>query len=61
MKLDEQQSKLKELVEQFNQSNEQMQMLQANNAELRMQIAKQQGIVEALQSMDKGKKGNAKT
>ncbi len=60
MKLEEQQSKLKELVDQFNQSNEQIQMLQANNAELRMQIAKQQGVVEALQSLDKGKK-NAKT
>jgi hypothetical protein len=35
-------------------------MLQANNAELRMQIAKQQGVIEALQSLDKGKK-NAKT
>ena len=60
MKLEEQQTKLKELVDQFNQSNEQIQMLQANNAELRMQIAKQQGVVEALQSLDKGKK-NAKT
>tara|TARA_A100001011_G_scaffold227014_1_gene235105 strand:+ start:853 stop:1035 length:183 start_codon:yes stop_codon:yes gene_type:complete len=60
MKLEEQQSKLKELVDQFNQSNEQIQMLQANNAELRMQIAKQQGVIEALQSLDKGKK-NAKT
>ena len=60
MKLEEQQLKLKELVDQFNQSNEQIQMLQANNAELRMQIAKQQGVIEALQSLDKGKK-NAKT
>jgi|TARA_R100001460_G_scaffold82844_1_gene123728 prefoldin subunit 5 len=60
MKLEEQQSKLKELVDQFNQCNEQIQMLQANNAELRMQIAKQQGVIEALQSLDKGKK-NAKT
>ena len=60
MKLQEQQSKLKELVDQFNQCNEQITMLQANNAELRMQIAKQQGVIEALQSLDKGKK-NAKT
>jgi|TARA_Y100001933_G_scaffold238502_1_gene262288 prefoldin subunit 5 len=60
MKLEEQQSKLKELVDQFNQCNEQITMLQANNAELRMQIAKQQGVIEALQSLDKGKK-NAKT
>ena len=55
MKLEEQQSKLKELVDQFNQCNEQITMLQANNAELRMQIAKQQGVIEALQSLDKGK------
>ena len=60
MKLEEQQSKLKELVDQFNQCNEQITMLQANNAELRMQIEKQQGVIEALQSLDKGKK-NAKT
>ena len=60
MKLEEQQSKLKELVDQFNQCNEQITMLQANNAELRMQLAKQQGVIEALQSLDKGKK-NAKT
>tara|TARA_A100001035_G_C27652279_1_gene439803 strand:- start:492 stop:674 length:183 start_codon:yes stop_codon:yes gene_type:complete len=60
MKLEKQQSKLKELVDQFNQCNEQITMLQANNAELRMQIAKQQGVIEALQSLDKGKK-NAKT
>jgi len=60
MKLEEQQSKLKELVDQFNQCNEQITMLQANNAELRMQIAKQQGVIEALQSLDKGSK-NAKT
>ena len=33
MKLEEQQSKLKELVDQFNQCNEQITMLQANNAE----------------------------
>ena len=60
MKLEEQQSKLKELVDQFNQCNEQITMLQANNAELRMKIAKQQGVIEALQSLDKGSK-NAKT
>tara|TARA_R100000655_G_scaffold87518_1_gene127713 strand:+ start:253 stop:435 length:183 start_codon:yes stop_codon:yes gene_type:complete len=60
MKLEEQQSKLKELVDQFNQCNEQITMLQANNAELRMQIAKQQGVIEALQSLEEGKK-NAKT
>jgi|TARA_X000000950_G_scaffold285262_1_gene390714 prefoldin subunit 5 len=60
MKLEEQQSKLKELVDQFNQCNEQITMLQANNSELRMQIAKQQGVIEALQSLEKGSK-NAKT
>ena len=60
MKLEEQQSKLKDLVDQFNQCNEQITMLQANNAELRMQIAKQQGVIEALQSLEKGSK-NAKT
>ena len=60
MKLEEQQSKLKELVDQFNQCNEQITMLQANNAELRMEIAKQQGVIEALQSLEKGSK-NAKT
>ena len=60
MKLEEQQSKLKELVDQFNQCNEQITMLQANNAELRMQIAKQQGVIEALQSLEQGSK-NAKT
>jgi prefoldin subunit 5 len=60
MKIEEQKEKLQELVNQFNQSNEQIQMLQANNAELRMQIAKQQGVIEALDSVSKVKK-NAKT
>ena len=36
-------------------------MLQSSLAELRMKIAKQQGIVEALQSIEKGKKKDAKT
>ena len=56
MKLSEQQNTLKELVEQYNQTNEQITMLQANNSELRMKIAKQQGIIEALESLQKGKK-----
>jgi|TARA_R100000479_G_scaffold93026_1_gene45880 prefoldin subunit 5 len=60
MKIEEQKEKLQELVNQFNQGNEQIQMLQANNAEIRMQIAKQQGIIEALESVGKVKK-NAKT
>ena len=60
MKLSEQQNTLKELVEQYNQTNEQITMLQANNSELRMKITKQQGIIEALESLQKGKK-NVKT
>ena len=50
---------IKRAKNQFNQCNEQITMLQANNSELRMQIAKQQGVIEALQSLEKGSK-NAK-
>tara|TARA_Y100000401_G_C8137653_1_gene133279 strand:- start:31 stop:213 length:183 start_codon:yes stop_codon:yes gene_type:complete len=60
MKLQEQQEKLQSLVDQYNQANEQITMLQASNADLRLQISKQQGIIEALESVQKGKK-NAKT
>ena len=60
MKLQEQKEKLQSLVDQYNQANEQITMLQASNADLRLQISKQQGIIEALESVQKGKK-NAKT
>ena len=60
IKLQEQQEKLQSLVDQYNQANEQITMLQASNADLRLQISKQQGIIEALESVQKGKK-NAKT
>ena len=60
MKLSEQKNTLKQLVEQYNQANEQITMLQASNADLRLQISKQQGIIEALESVKKGKQ-NAKT
>jgi|TARA_R100001129_G_C5191867_1_gene211005 prefoldin subunit 5 len=60
MKLQEQKEKLQSLVDQYNQANEQITMLQASNADLRLQISKQQGIIEALESIQKGKK-NAKT
>ena len=60
MKLQEQKEKLQSLVDQYNQANEQITMLQASNADLRLQISKQQGIIESLESVQKGKK-NAKT
>ncbi len=60
MKLSEQKEKLQSLVDQYNQANEQITMLQASNADLRLQISKQQGIIEALESVQKGNK-NAKT
>ena len=60
MKLQEQKEKLQSLVDQYNQANEQITMLQASNADLRLQISKQQGIIEALESVKKGKQ-NAKT
>ena len=60
MKLQEQKEKLQSLVDQYNQANEQITMLQASNADLRLQISKQQGIIEALESVQKGKK-NVKT
>ena len=59
-KLQEQKEKLQSLVDQYNQANEQITMLQASNADLRLQISKQQGIIEALESVQKRKK-NAKT
>ena len=61
MKLETQQKELESVVDQHNQTLEQIQMLQSSLAELRMKIAKQQGIVEALQSIEKGKKKDAKT
>ena len=60
MKLQEQKEKLQSLVDQYNQANEQITMLQASNADLRLQISKQHGIIEALESVQNGKK-NAKT
>jgi|TARA_B100001094_G_scaffold102571_2_gene98713 prefoldin subunit 5 len=55
MILDKEQDKLKELVEQHNQASEQIQMLQSSIADLRLQIAKQQGVVEALDSIKEEK------
>ena len=60
MKLSEQKEILEKIIEQHNQTGEQIQMLQSNLAELRLQVSKQQGIVEALESCEKGKK-DAKT
>jgi len=60
MILTKEQDTLQELVKQHNQASEQLQMLQSSIADLRMQIAKQQGIVEALDSIE-GKKKDAKT
>jgi prefoldin subunit 5 len=60
MKLEEQKIELESLVEQHNQATEQIQMLQSSVADLRMQIANKQGVVQALESVQKGKK-DAKT
>ena len=60
MKLTEQKDQLEKLIEQHNQTAEQLQMLQSTLADYRLQISKQQGIVEALQSVEKGSK-DAKT
>jgi|TARA_S200002703_G_scaffold112658_1_gene98156 prefoldin subunit 5 len=60
MKLTEQKDQLEKLIEQHNQTSEQLQMLQSTLADYRLQISKQQGIVEALQSVEKGNK-DAKT
>jgi prefoldin subunit 5 len=60
MKLTEQKDQLEKLIEQHNQTAEQLQMLQSTLADYRLQISKQQGIVEALQSVEKGNK-DAKT
>ena len=47
-------------MEQHNQTTEQITMLQSSLGDLRLQISKQQGIIEALESIEKGKK-DAKT
>lgn len=60
MKLKEQQEQLSKLVEQHNQTTEQITMLQSSLGDIRLQISKQQGIIEALESIEKGKK-DAKT
>jgi len=60
MKLEEQKTELESLVEQHNQTSEQIQMLQSSLSEIRMQIANKQGVVQALESVQKGKK-DAKT
>ena len=54
------QDQLSKLVEQHNQTTEQITMLQSSLGDLRLQISKQQGIIEALESIEKGKK-DAKT
>ena len=60
MKLKEQEDQLSKLVEQHNQTTEQITMLQSSLGDLRLQISKQQGIIEALESIEKEKK-DAKT
>jgi prefoldin subunit 5 len=60
MKLKEQQDQLSKLVEQHNQTTEQITMLQSSLGDISLQISKQQGIIEALESIEKGKK-DAKT
>lgn len=60
MNITEEQKKLQSLVEQYNQASEQITMLQSSVGDLRLQIAKQQGVIEALDSI-KGKKKDAKT
>ena len=56
MNINEEKDKLKTLVEQYNQSSEQITMLQSSIADLRLQIAKQQGVLEALDSIKQDKK-----
>tara|TARA_R100001510_G_scaffold57568_1_gene66204 strand:+ start:1052 stop:1234 length:183 start_codon:yes stop_codon:yes gene_type:complete len=60
MNINEEQKKLQSLVDQHNQTSEQITMMQSSLSDLRLQIAKQQGVIEALDSI-KGKKKDAKT
>jgi hypothetical protein len=50
--LEEAKNKLKELVEQFNQTNQMIVDAQNKQAELRLQIAEQQGFIKGLESDD---------
>jgi prefoldin subunit 5 len=61
MELSKEKKKLEQLVQQHNQTAEQIQMLQSSIGDLKLQISRQQGVCDALdRSLDKGKK-NAKT
>jgi hypothetical protein len=50
--LENAQNKLKELVEQFNQTNQMIVDAQNKQADLRLQIAEQQGFIKGLESDD---------
>ena len=51
--LEEAQNKLKELVEEFNKTNQMIVDAQARQADLRLAIAEQQGFVKGLEADDK--------
>jgi|TARA_R100000353_G_scaffold98555_1_gene71721 hypothetical protein len=51
--LEEAQNKLKELVEEFNKTNQMIVDAQARQADLRLSIAEQQGFVKGLEADDK--------
>jgi hypothetical protein len=54
--LEEAQNKLKELVEQFNSTNQAIVDAQARQADLKLAIAEQQGFIRGLESNKKNKK-----
>ena len=54
--LEEAQNKLKELVEQFNSTNQAIVDAQARQADLKLAIAEQQGFIRGLESNKKTKK-----
>ena len=60
MKYSEEKQKLEEMVESFNKVQEEIVAAQNISSNLRLEIAKQQGKVEALEFGEKGKK-DAKT
>mgnify|MGYP003120495791 FL=1 len=61
MELSKEQEKLEQLVQQHNQKAEQIQMLQSSLGDLKLQISRQQGVCDALDSVQGSKKKDAKT
>ena len=61
MELSKEKEKLEQLVQQHNQTAEQIQMLQSSLCDLKLQISRQQGVCDALDSVQGGKKKDAKT